>query len=164
MVSAVRQLRVVTIWYALLGAWCSLIAVIHFQMLSAFRKQEADRAAYEASHHGFLNTGGIGNPVPSLLIFTGAAVVSWAMFVLSLRYLALSQRGQLAALVLSLLLALGSTLVAGVVTFRLSQAAVVWVVYWGIVGVVGIAGVCSLWSFFSLWRHRRASNNRWRGP
>src|SRR6201993_4876232 len=85
------------------------------------------------------------------------AAVSWVSFVLSRRYLALSPRGQFAALVISILLALETILVAwlaGVTFFDLTQVVYV---YWV------IAGVCSLCSFL-LWRHRRASNNRWRGP
>ena len=151
MVRAVSQLRIVAIWYALLGAMCSLIAVVDFQMLLVFRQQES-----EASHHGFVNTVGIGNPVPPLVIFTSAAALSWVSFVLSLRYLALGPKGQLAALVVSIVLALASLLEAARVTyFHLPSVALV--VWWG------IAGACSL-SYFLLWRHRRASNNRGRGP
>jgi hypothetical protein len=157
MVSADSQLRVVASWYALLGAMCSVIASVHFHMLSAFRQQESYRAAYEASHRGFLNTGGIGNPVPSLVIFTSAAAVSWVSFVLSLRYLALSPRGQFAALVISILLALETILVAWLAAVTFFDLSPVVCVYWV------IAGVCSLCSFL-LWRHRRASNSRWRGP
>jgi hypothetical protein len=156
MVRAVSQLRIVAIWYALLGAMCSLIAASNFYMLSVYRAQEAYRAAWLASHRGFLNTGGIGNPVPSLVIFTSAAAVSWVSFVLSLRYLALSPRGQLPALVVAIGLALASILEAGMATY-FHEPRVMLVVWWG------IAGACSL-SYFLLWRHRRASNNRWRGP
>ena len=156
MVRALSQLRIVAIWYALLGAMCSLIAVSNFHMLSVYRQQEAYHAAWLASHRGFLNTGGIGNPVPSLVIFTSAAAASWVSFVLSLRYLALSPRGQLAALVVSIVLALASILHAGLATY-FHELWVMLPVWWA------IAGACSL-SYFLLWRHRRTSNNRWRGP
>ena len=152
MVRTVGQLRIVTIWYAVLGAMCSLLAVLHFHTLSLFRQQEAARAAYR----GFLNTGGISNPVPSIVIYTSTAAVSWVLFVLSLRYLALSPKGQLAALVVSIVLALASLLQAGLATY-FHEYWVTLPVWWG------IAGACSL-SYFLLWRHRRASNNRWRGP
>jgi hypothetical protein len=142
MVSAVSQLRVVAFWYALLGAVCSLRAAALFQEFSFWHAH---------AHPSFAD------PVTplTLSIWISAAVAAWVSFVFSPRYLALSPTGQLAVLVVSILLAVWSILEAGRATFlytiELSQ-----------VGWWGIAGACSLGSFL-LWRHRRASNNRWRG-
>ena len=152
MVSAVSQLRIVAIWYALLGALSSIGA---FAAFSLFR-----HGAYAL--YGALSwptdTSTLPNPATkSLLIWGSTAVLSWVSFVLSLRYLPLSPRGQLAALVVSLLLALGCILEAANATFS-DVSQVVWGVWWG------IAGACSLCSLL-LWRHRRASNNRvWTPP
>src|SRR5262245_12349622 len=106
MVSDVGQLRVVAFWYALLGALCSLGTIHFFHLFSLFRQAQANLATLQATHpHTFYSVFiPIADPRTPLLICISAATAFWVSSVLSLRYFGLSSAGQLAALVVSILL------------------------------------------------------------
>jgi hypothetical protein len=141
MVSAVGQLRVVAIWYALLGAICSVGAVV---LLYVFWSQPS---LWRASV----------SPATSLWIYIIAAMAFWLSAGLSFRYLILNSASQIAALAISVFLALCGIFGALKVTLTGWGALMGDVVWWA------LALTCSLCSLV-LWRQRRASNNRWREP
>ena len=139
MLSAVAQLRVVGVWYALLGTLCSVGAGAVIVIFLSHRSDEF---------------GGLG---AGLWIYISAGAAFWAAAVLSFRYLVLSQASRSAALVLSMLLALCVMFGAIGVTLAGWNGPRLIMMWWG------ATALCSFCSF-SLWQHRRASNNRWRGP
>ena len=139
LLSALSQLRVVAVWYALLGALCSVGAVIVTSIFLSHRWHE----------FGGLDIG--------LSIYIGAGAAFWTAAVLALRYLVLSPASRNAALVLSILLALCVIFAATGVTLAGWNGPKLVTMWWG---VTVVCSVCSL----LLWQQRRASNNRWRGP
>jgi len=140
MVSSVAQLRVVALWYALLGAICTVGAIVVFNIF-----WNHPRLWHE-----------LASPGSSLSIYISTAVAFWVSTALSLRYFVLSHAGQIVTLVVSILLALCSILAAGRVTVTSPMGL-------GLMAWWGLALACSLCSLL-LWRNGRASNNRWRGP
>jgi hypothetical protein len=138
MISAIGQVRVVAVWYALLGALCTLGAVVVITVFLAHREHEF---------------GGLGI---GLWIYICAGTAFWTAAVLSLRYLTLGTAIRNAALALSILLACCVIFAAVGVTLSGWNGRGVIVMWWG------VAAVCALCSLL-LWLKRRASNNRWRG-
>ena len=139
MLSALTKLRVIAVWYALLGTLCSVGAAVVSNVFLTHRSQEF---------------GGLGTVFS---IYVIAAAAFWAAAILSLRYLALSPAIRNAAFLLSMLLALCIIFGAIGVTLAGWNGPRLITMWWG------VAALCSL-SSRSLWQHRRASNNRWRGP
>jgi hypothetical protein len=137
--NALSQVRAVALWYALVGSFCSVGAVVTLSIFLSHSRTE------------FASLG------VGLSIYTSAAVAFLVSAVLSLRFLVLSPAGRIAALVLSILLALSLILAAAGVTLAGWNGLGLIITWWI------VAGLCSLCSLL-LWRHRRASNNRWRGP
>ena len=140
MISALSQLRVVALWYALLGVLCSVGAVVVFSVFWSGSPLWHELAS----------------PATSLWIYVGAGVAFWLSAGLSLRYLVLSPPLQGAAFVISAFVALCGIAAAGHVTLT-NPPGVGLVAWWG------LAGACSLCTLL-LWVNRRASNHRWRGP
>jgi hypothetical protein len=139
MISPIGQVRFVAVWYALLGALCTLGAAVVIDVFLTHRQQEF---------------GGLGI---GLWIYISAGTAFWAAAVLSLRYLTLSAAIRNVALALSILLAFSLIFAAVGVTLSGWNGRRVISMWWG------VAAVCALCSFL-LWKKRRASNNRWRGP
>jgi hypothetical protein len=104
--------------------------------------------------------GGVRAQSTPLTIYIVLAVTFWVLAWLSLRYLVLSSGWQAFAIAASILLALLG--LSGAVQVTLTgRANLGWMalipIWWG------LAFAFSLCSSV-LWRQRRASNNRWRGP
>jgi hypothetical protein len=152
MISALTQVRVAAAVYALLGLLATAAAVVLIR--STWPLMSAALTPRE-----FVRGAGIATSVS-----IGVAIAFWVMAALSLRYLALTQLSRSLTFWASFLITLYGTLEGIQVTFGPGSDAPGWtrqssqiVLAW----VVALSfGVCSC----LLWKQRRASNNRWRGP
>jgi hypothetical protein len=152
------QLCAVAIFYALLAIWSFRREALLVSLVPWSNRHELISAVASSL---LCRT----SPDPlfasALRIYVSFGAVCAALATLSLRYLALKPKWRALTLVGSGLFALAAFYVIGRMTLndpvRLASDLP------GALALWGAALACAL-CFFILWQHRRASNNRWRGP
>jgi hypothetical protein len=142
---ALSQLRFVAIAYAVLGALlvgCAAMLV---------RLTWPAWAGPSLSHE-------LGSPTArAVAVYVSLGVGFWVLAWMSLSYLSLSPALRAVTLGASALVALWC-IVDAVETILTRSETLGWIVpAWGLALVYSLC-------WYSLWYHRRASNNRWRGP